>query len=41
MKNEAIDFNYLLLDNYKKLNLSENDVTTLLMIDHLLMDSYY
>ena len=38
MKNEALDFNYLLLDNYKKLNLSENDVTTLLMIDHLISE---
>ena len=38
MKNEALDFNYLLLDNYKKLNLTENDVATLLMIDHLIND---
>lgn len=38
MKNEALDFNYLLLDNYKKLNLTENDVATLLMIDHLIKD---
>lgn len=38
MKNEALDFNYLLLDNYKKLNLTENDVATLLMIDHLISD---
>ena len=38
MKNEALDFNYLLLDNYKKLNLTENDVATLLMMDHLIND---
>ena len=38
MNNVALDFNYLLLENYKKLNLSENDVTTLLMIDHLISD---
>ena len=38
MNNVALDFNYLLLENYKKLNLSENDVATLLMIDHLISD---
>ena len=36
MVGEALDFNYLLLENYKKLNLSENEVSTLLMVDHLI-----
>ena len=33
---EALDFRYLLLEYYKKLKLSENDVAVILMIDHLL-----
>ena len=41
MNNVALDFNYLLLENYKKLNLSENDVATLLMIDHLISDGNF
>ena len=32
---EALDFRYLLLEYYKKLHLSENDVMVILMIDHL------
>ena len=35
MITEAIDFRYLLLENYKKLKLKENDVVTILMIDQL------
>ena len=33
---EALDFRYLLLEYYKKLRLSENDLAVILMIDHLL-----
>ena len=33
---EALDFRYLLLEYYKKLRLSENEVVVILMIDHLL-----
>lgn len=33
---EALDFRYLLLEYYKKLRLSENEVMVILMIDHLL-----
>ena len=33
---EALDFRYLLLEYYKKLKLSENEVMVILMIDHLL-----
>ena len=33
---EALDFRYLLLEYYKKLHLSENDVMVILMIDHLI-----
>lgn len=33
---EALDFHYLLLENYKKINLTENEVIVLLMIDQLL-----
>lgn len=32
----AISFRYALLDSYKKLNLSEEEVSILLMIDHLM-----
>ena len=32
----ALDFKYLLLDNYKKLKINEEEVITLLMINHLL-----
>lgn len=38
MVSEAIDFKFLLLENYKKLKLSENEVMVILMIDHLLTD---
>lgn len=34
MITEAIDFRFLLLENYKKLNLSENEFAVILMIDH-------
>ena len=33
---EALDFHYLLLENYKKLNLDEKEVIVLLMIEQLL-----
>lgn len=36
MVTEAIDFRYLLLENYKKLKLSENELAVILMIDHLI-----
>lgn len=32
---EALDFRYLLLEYYKKLGISENELAVLLMIDHL------
>ncbi len=36
MITEAIDFRYLLLDNYKKLNITEDELVTILIIDHLI-----
>ena len=36
MISEAIDFRYLLIENYKKLKISENELVTLFMIDHLI-----
>ncbi len=36
MVGEAIDFRYLLLNNYKKLKLSEQDVVAILLIDQLI-----
>ena len=33
---EALDFRYLLLEYYKKLRISENELSVILMIDHLL-----
>lgn len=35
---DAIDFRYLLLDAYKKMDISEQEVMVILMIDHLLKD---
>ena len=35
MISEAIDFRFLLLENYKKLRISENQLAIILMIDHL------
>ena len=35
MITEAIDFRFLLLENYKKLKISENQLVVILMIDHL------
>lgn len=32
---EALDFRYLLLEYYKKLGISENELAVLLMVDHL------
>lgn len=36
MISEAIDFRYLLLENYKKMKFSETEVVVILMVDHLL-----
>ena len=36
MVSEAIDFRFLLLENYKKLKLSEEELATIFMIDHLI-----
>lgn len=36
MVSEAIDFRYLLLENYKKLKITENELATIFMIDHLI-----
>lgn len=36
MQMEALDFRYLLLEYYRKLKLSENELAVVLMIDHLL-----
>lgn len=38
MISEAIDFRYLLLDNYKKLKINENELATIFMIDHLISE---
>ena len=35
MISEAIDFRFLLLENYKKLKISENELVVIFMIDHL------
>ena len=35
MVTSALDFKFLLLENYKKLKISEQELATLLMIDHL------
>ena len=35
MISEAIDFRFLLLENYKKLKMSENELAIVFMIDHL------
>lgn len=36
MVSEALDFRFLLLENYKKLKLNEQELATILMIDHLI-----
>lgn len=36
MVSEALDFQYLLLDNYKKLKFNEKELAVLLMINHLI-----
>lgn len=36
MIGEAIDFRYLLLENYKKIKLDENELATIFVIDHLI-----
>lgn len=37
IRNEALDFRYLLLEYYKSLRISENDLVVLLFIDHLII----
>lgn len=36
MISEAIDFRFLLLENYKKLKLNENELAVIFMVDHLI-----
>ena len=36
MVSGALDFKYLLLDNYKKYKISENTLATIFVIDHLI-----
>lgn len=36
MITEAIDFRYLLIENYRKLKLNENELATVFVIDHLI-----
>ena len=36
MITEAIDFRYLLIENYRKLKLNENEVATIFVVDHLI-----
>lgn len=36
MVSEALDFNYLLLENYRKLNITEDELATIFMINHLI-----
>ena len=36
MISEAIDFRYLLLENYKQLKINEVEVATIFLIDHLI-----
>ena len=36
MISEAVDFHFLLLENYKKLKISENQLAIILMMDHLI-----
>ena len=36
MISEAIDFRYLLIENYRKLKISENELATIFVIDHLI-----
>ena len=38
---DAVDFRYLLLENYKRLGIPEEKVITLLMVDHLLRGGNY
>jgi len=36
MTSQAFDYKYLLLENYKSLNISENELATILMMEHLI-----
>jgi hypothetical protein len=33
---QAVDFRYILLDDYKKLGISEEELSVIMMVDHLL-----
>ena len=41
MISEAVDFLFLLLENYKKLKISENELALIFMIDHLVSHGNY
>ena len=41
MISEAVDFRFLLLENYKKLKISENELALIFMIDHLVSHGNY
>jgi len=36
----AIDFHYLLLENYKKFGINEKQLSVIFMVDHLLQQKY-
>lgn len=36
MISEALDFNYLLIENYRKLKIKENELATIFVIEHLI-----
>jgi len=38
MISEAIDFEYLLLEKYKAMNIKENELAVILMVDHLIRE---
>lgn len=38
MVSEALDFDYILLENYKKMKISETELATIFMIEHLIAD---
>lgn len=38
MVSEALDFDYILLENYKKMKISETELATIFMIEHLIND---
>ena len=38
MVTQALDYNYILFENYKKMKISETELATILMIEHLIAD---